>query len=509
MSWSSTASAIPKIPLLSSAHKVRSVSAAFPLLEEAEAFRPVSAAGWPVFRWDCGEYAMFYAPGYLCVVDLSDAAWFKTTIAPPKAPLQGTGLGAELWRRAELAVAETKRRQEEPFTPECLTLYMNNECNLNCVYCHTDPSPRPAARLEMEDIVAAAEVVAENCQRKGRPLYGVFHGGGEPTLHRQRVERALSLLDTAASARNVELFRYVATNGVMPEEKATWLARRFDLIGLSCDGPADIQNSQRPYRGGQATSHIVERTGHIIQEEGCRLHVRTTITGATLHRQPEIADYICQQFSPEEIHFEPVYLGGRTNVANGLDARQAGEFVTYFLKAREVAREHGVLLICSGSRPNAIHGPYCHVFQHTLNLVPGGVATACFEVTDAVGVKEKGAMIGALNRGTGRFEIDHTHVQELRRQLGTIPAECAGCFNRYHCVRECPDRCPLDDSVRSGNSAREPGFRCLMQKALTYATLRETAESLRSARASAREAKERAYGTAILRPVLPVSPARD
>jgi len=468
------------------------VSAVFPLLEEAERFRPVHADGQPIFRWDCAGYAMLYAPGYLCVVGLSDAGWFEATIAPLE---QGGGVtwGSELYRRAELAVAEAMRWQEGSFAPECLTLYMNNECNLGCVYCHTDPSPEPAARLELETIAAGAEVVAGNCRRKGRPLYTVFHGGGEPVLHRERVERALALLDEAAAAHGIELFRYVATNGVMPEEKAIWLARHFDLIGLSCDGPPDVQNSQRPRWDGGATSRIVERTGRILRQEGCRVHVRTTITAATLERQAEIADYICRQFAPEEIHFEPVYVGGRTGA--GLDADQAGEFVAHFLEARRVAQEHSILLTSSGSRPDEIHGPYCHVFRETLNLVPGGVATACFEVTDAGSVEEKGATIGTLDRESGRFEIDHARVQELRRQLGAIPTECGDCFNRYHCARECPTRCPLDGD----GAAPEPGFRCRVQKALAYATLREVAEHLWSAK----KAGERVCGTAILRSVLP------
>jgi sulfatase maturation enzyme AslB (radical SAM superfamily) len=479
------------------------MSAVFPLLEEADAFRPVRVAGRPVFRQDCAEYAMFYAPGCLCVVDLPGAEWFEATIAPRKNRLEsepsarpelvlsrGEGQsrrkeqnqdldwGAELWRRAELAVAEASRWQEEPFRPECLTLYLNNECNLSCVYCHTDPSPRPVARLELEAIAAAAEVVAENCRRKGRPFYIVFHGGGEPTLHRERVDRAMARLEAVASAHSVEPFRYVATNGVMPEEKAVWLTRRFDLVGLSCDGPADIQNSQRPRWGGGGTSHTLERTAHILRQEGCRLHVRTTITGATLHRQAEIADYICQQFSPEEIHFEPVYLGGRTGAATGLTAQQAGEFVTHFLEAREIARKHDILLITSGSRPGSIHGPYCHVFRSVLNLVPGGVATACFKVTNAAQVREKGAVIGAPNGETGRFEIDHLRVQELCQQLDTLPPACAGCFNRYHCVRECPDHCALDDDTPQSRDSSVPGFRCRVQKALAYTTLREVAEAL-------------------------------
>jgi hypothetical protein len=56
------------------------VSADFPLLAEAAAFRPVGAAGRPIFRWDRPEYAMFYAPGCLCVVGRTDAARFEAAI---------------------------------------------------------------------------------------------------------------------------------------------------------------------------------------------------------------------------------------------------------------------------------------------------------------------------------------------------------------------------------------------------------------------------------------------
>jgi hypothetical protein len=152
----------------------------------------------------------------------------------------------------------------------------------------------------------------------------------------------------------------------------------------------------------------------------------------------------------------------------------------------------------SGSRPDTIHGPYCHIFRDTINLVPGGVATACFKVTDAGQVEKKGAVVGALDRGSGRFEVDHGRVRELRELVGTVPARCADCFNRYHCVRECPDLCPLDGD----DGASDPGFRCLMAKALTYATLRETAEKL-----WAEGVKDGVRGTEILRAGLPVGPS--
>ena len=451
------------------------MSVAFP------SFRPIGAGGLPIFRRDCAEYVVFYAPGVLCVVPLPDADRFEATLSLPDGTAWPHGpevdWRSELWRRAKWAVAETAARQAEPFNPECLTLYPNNECNLRCVYCYADPSPEPAASLELETISAAAEVVAGRCRQKDLSLYVVFHGGGEPTLHGGQAESVLALLEAVASAYDVELFLYVATNGVMPEKKAKWVAHSFDLVGLSCDGPADIHDRQRPHWDGTGSLSVLERTAHILREEGCPLHVRATITGATLPRQAEVAEYLCQQFSPDEIHFEPVYRGGRAGTDTGLNDDQAEAFVHHFLEARRVAQRYGIPLLNSGSRPASIHGPYCNVFRQVLNLVSGGVATACFKASDVLSARQKGAVIGALDPHTGRFEIDYGRVQALRAQLASACLRCADCFNRYHCAGDCPDRCPLDESP-AGPESQEPGFRCRVQKGLMTAFLEEVAERL-------------------------------
>ena len=474
-------------------------------------FRRVPIEGLPIFRLDCTEYAAFYAPGYLCVVDLVDAERFEATLSPPTVPVQhrrAVDCRAKLWQRAELAVAQASEWREGVFSPECLTLYLNNECNLSCEYCYAAPSPRPAARLDLETVVATAKVVAENCRKKGRSFYIVLHGGGEPVLDCQQVESVMAALLAVAAKHGVRPFRYVATNGIMSEEKATWLAHHFDLVGLSCDGPADIHNRQRADWNGLGTLHILERTASILHGEGCPYHVRTTITRSSLHRQAEIAEYIGRQLSPEEMHFEPVYLGGRSDAATGMDVRDAGAYVTHFLKARAVAQEMGLPLLSSGSRPGSLHGPYCHVFRDVVNLVPyggstssgqdapaGGVASACFKLTEAATSRAKGAVIGELDPDTGRFEIDQPRVKVLSRLLDAAMPDCADCFNRYHCARECPDQCPLDDGRDRGQSP-EPGFRCRVQKAITLANLRETADRL-WAEVQVNQIKE-PHGTAIV-----------
>lgn len=437
-------------------------------------FRSIGNATF--FRQDLPAYALFYAPGYLTVVAPENAGAFERNLAAPDS--DGGAAITKLRRHAAAAQSAWAEAATRPFAPVCLTLYLSNECNLNCVYCYSEAGTPPAPRLALDDVEAAAQVVAGNCRARRLPFTVVFHGGGEPTLHRRLADEILDLLAQIAAAHDLPLFRYIATNGVLSPAKAAWLAGRFDLVGLSCDGPDAIQSRQRPLRGGasSASTPFVERTAQIVRDAGKPLHVRVTITPQSLHRQTEIAEYVCQQLQPQEIHVEPVYQVGRAEAGDCLTPAQAGGFVAEFLRARAAAGRYGMPWLTSGSRPLEIHGSYCQVFRDVLHLVPGGAATACFNTTSAGQARTQGTLIGEAegfeDESTGRFTLDQDRIQTLRRALRAEPPQCADCFNRYHCARNCPDHCPL-----AGTTPAQ-GFRCLMQKMLMTARLQDMAARL-------------------------------
>jgi len=294
-----------------------------------------------------------------------------------------------------------------------------------------------------------------------------------------------------AAAHGVERLGYVATNGVMSESKAAWLARRFDWVGLSCDGPADIQDAHRPRWDGRPTAVPVERTARMLNAAGKRPYVRATITRLNVRRQVEMVEYFCDRLRPQEIHFEPVYRGGRAGLAAGLGPLEAADFVAHFLQARRKARAYRVPLLFTGCRLDTVHGPYCNVFRDVLNLLPGGAATACFKHCTLEQARARGMVVGALDESSGRFVIDQQRVQDLRRQLDHTPPGCGECFNRFHCVGECPDTCPAEDR------APETTWRCQVQKAIAAATLLEVADGLWFS--SARQGENgKVYGTPIL-----------
>jgi uncharacterized protein len=315
--------------------------------------------------------------------------------------------------------------------------------------------------------------VAESCQAQSQPFTLVFHGGGEPSLDWDLAKQALDAIENITDSHDLSLFRYIATNGVMTKGKAAWLASRFDLIGISCDGPEEIQSRHKPLLGGGSSTPFIEQTVRVIHDSEKPLNIRMTITPETMNYQEEIASYICEQLNPQEIHVEPVFAGGRSRAINGFRKEQADEFVHEFLKAKQVARRYGVSWRSSGSRPQEIHATYCNVLRNVLNLVPDGVATTCFKHADISIIQEKGFKIGSLNSDSREFVLDTGRIVAQKQRLNILPSNCMDCFNQYHCALGCPDRCILN------GDPPELGFRCRINQRLTMMAIHETAGKLR------------------------------
>ena len=439
----------------------------------------------PIFRLDTPEESILYTPGHLVMATRKEAdALHAAFVAHGEASTGHVGaLGTALQHYAAEAVEAWQHLSEAPFKPECLTIYLSNYCNLGCPYCYaayedgsrSSNHAEAASRLPVinEDVVrAAARTVARHCAGKGKPFTLVLHGGGEPTLHWTLLQRIVYLTQQVAEDHGLAWWGYVATNGVITEEKARWLAGHFDLIGLSCDGPPAIQDTQRPRHRGADTSSVVERTAGIFSEMGAAFTARATITPETAPCQAEIVRYLHSRLGAEQIKFEPVYRANGMRQC-GFAPEDAPVFTRYFLEAEGVAEALGCTLSLSGIRLDEIHGPYCNVLRDVLHLTPDGGATACFLCMDSRQPEQAGMAVGHLDPATGTFALNETRIARIRRQATRIPARCRECVNIYHCARECPEVCPAVGEET--DPLREGGFRCRVQKQLGETWIRRAA----------------------------------
>ena len=387
----------------------------------------------PLFRATRGESAVFYAPGHVAA-----------------------GFTGELVECAEQARAAWQRLAEATFAPECLTLYLNNRCNLACGYCFAAAGRDGASgRIDEPAALGAARLVARSCAAKGKRFHLVLQGGGEPTLDWDLVVRLVEGTRAIAAEAGVGWWGFLATNGVMPEERAAWLGRQLDLVDISCDGPPMVQDRQRPLAGGGPTSSSVERTARALREAGGRFLVRATITPETVERQSEIVTYLHEVLGAREMRFEPVYR------AEAFRPDRAEWFVEHFLDAQREARTCQCDLAFAGSRLDEIHGPYCHALRDVLHVLPDGTATACFLHTDGRAAEAAGMAIGSWDDARGEFTLDTERIAAIRRKALELPTVCRECVNAFHCARECPERCAVTDAAPEA-----PSFRCLVQRRL-------------------------------------------
>jgi coproporphyrinogen III oxidase-like Fe-S oxidoreductase/sulfatase maturation enzyme AslB (radical SAM superfamily) len=445
----------------------------------------------PIFRIDSPLRCVLYTPSHLAVVASSEAdaifeAWnskaYRESKAMPKA------VAHWLKQKAQAAVAQRAAFIESPFAPECLTIYLSSRCNLNCSYCyaaHSRSQLRAAGRvglpvLDPRWVEQAACQVAKNCLRKKKPFWLVIHGGGEPTLNWERLQEIVAITRHTARQLDLSWSGGIATNGVLPEQQARWLARHFNAIGLSCDGPPDIQDRQRPLVNGKGSSLWVQRSAGTMAGQGARITARATITPDTMCRQVEIVDYLCRVIGADEIRFEPAYFLELRGLA-AFKPQDAPIFIQHFLEARRRAGRLGHSLSFSGVRPKELHGPFCQTLRQVLQLTPDGSIGACFLCTDGRQTLNQRAVIGRWMPEYDRFVLDHARIETLNRQINRISDRCRDCFNHMHCSRGCPDVCAADIRPNSQESFSAE-FRCQVNRGLALALILESAEEILAAR---------------------------
>lgn len=420
---------------------------------------------WPIFRVEDMRRAAIYTPGRLaavdsCCADAMERAWRNGRV--PDEPAAGH-LARTLLGHAKEAVEKSRILRQAPFAPECLAVSLSYRCNLSCIYCFsagplggTADSPRRAG----EDwLVPAARLVAENCASHGKPFHLVMQGEGEPSLDWDAVQKIVTITREVAARAGIGWFGYISTNGTLPRARAVSLAHNFTRVSLSCDGPPEIQDAQRPFPCGRGSSGSVEEAARAILSVRNRLDVRATITPATVGRQVEILHYLRNELGATHIRFEPVYRPdhGRSPEFAPDDAEH---FALHFLEAQREARDAGIELSISGVRLEEVHGPYCDVLRQTLRVNSDGVAVACFRHAGTERVGASQLDIGRVDPTAGRLVLDQERIAAFRAATGEIPDGCEQCLNILHCARGCPDHCAI-----AGDALGE-GFHCLLYKRL-------------------------------------------
>ena len=147
-----------------------------------------------------------------------------------------------------------------------LVLYLLGRCNLECLHCHMEGSPRREERLPLDAVLRAVG------ECPGLGIEGLTLTGGEPLLYGE-LDR---VLEAAAGVSGLSVT--VCTNGTLLTPR---LAARFHELGVrvnvSIDGPPEFHDRFRNFAGAFRSS---ERGVRAAVDAGVPVTIISTISQA-------------------------------------------------------------------------------------------------------------------------------------------------------------------------------------------------------------------------------------
>jgi len=357
-------------------------------------------------------------------VDLTALAGAGLIVRGEEPPLQA------VQRLAEIRQAARRGRRGHFGT---LRLAVTERCNMACGYCFQQrlfPDAQPV--MSTETLRSTLGWYIE--QGRGHALT-VQYFGGEPMLEWDSIVLGHSIMAEAlADGMITGLRETMTTNGtVLTEARASWLVEAgFDLT-VSFDGPPEVNDAERRFRGGRGTYEAAARGLRHWTAAGGRSSILMTATTGNVVHLPRFVRWFVEESG----------LAPKTVGVNSPQPTPSG----WETGGRELADAiWEIWRYCTG-RGVRFHGPGTFIPFHLRSLAPQ--ADGCVDAADGEGDPAWPMYVSA----DGRRSLCLVHHRDHRVEMpadedptrfghawhtGTDPVhECDTCIASQTCGGPC------------------------------------------------------------------------
>ncbi len=251
-------------------------------------------------------------------------------------------------------------------------------CNMACRYCfYTEKESlfKDRHAFRMSDAVLEAYIrgVAEALYT---PELSYAWQGGEPTLAGlDFYRRAVALQKRHADGRRVH--NALQTNGLaLDDEWCGFLAENGFLVGLSLDGPPDIQNVYRVDRDGRPRFEPVWNSLERMQHAGVEFNTLTVVSRANVRRPLDVYRFL-RDAGVRHMQFIPLVERKPDD-----SARNLGLHLATPPDLRSAGGRQAVMPWCPG--PEDYGAFLCEIFDEWIRHDIGRVFVQTFEVALAL-----------------------------------------------------------------------------------------------------------------------------
>jgi len=387
-----------------------------------------------IFAIPISDKFLLYAPLYnlAALVDLTAALRLRDSLltGKPVAP----GPLSEIARILGNGGEPPPSPRQGNFVPPFLGLLPTRGCNLSCQYCGFLTPQESQKVMSLELARDAVNWYMDTVGRAGVQHAEIHFFGGEPFC----VEEVLDLTVHLARIRAEEIgcaVRFeVATNGAFGEERCRWAADNLDTVVVSLDGPADVQDRHRPYRGGQGSFETVERSARILSTGSAALFLRACVTSQTVARMSKIATRFCEDFCPTGVCFESLQPAEQSSAAQ-LEPPDPWDFARNFIQAAWILESHGVEPVYAAADVHTRRVSFCPVGQDVAIVSPDGTISGCYLLRRDWEAQGLDLRLGRMEDGRAQLRADAVaSVRELNVHNKPF---CARCFCKWHCAGGC------------------------------------------------------------------------
>jgi uncharacterized protein len=169
----------------------------------------------------------------------------------------------------------------------------SSRCNLKCEYCfyHDVASSRTIADFGYMSLATLEIIIRKVLQFTSG--YATFSfQGGEPTLCGIDFYDSVLRMQKEANINRVKINNCIQTNGILIDRRwAEFLHNQGFLVGLSLDGPQDINDQHRVDAGGIGTHERVVRAVNLFNECRVDYNILFVISNLSARHPDELYNY--------------------------------------------------------------------------------------------------------------------------------------------------------------------------------------------------------------------------
>ncbi len=169
----------------------------------------------------------------------------------------------------------------------------SGSCNLQCRYCfYTDI----ASKREQENYGVmqqdTLETLVQKALSEAEESCGFNFQGGEPVIAGIDFYRTLVDLQQKYNHKNLTVHNSLQTNGTLiDKEFAMFLAKHHFLVGLSMDGPKEVNDLCRTAVGGKSSFSGVLKAKELFEQFSVEYNILCVVTASTTRFTEKIYAY--------------------------------------------------------------------------------------------------------------------------------------------------------------------------------------------------------------------------